>query len=69
MAVKANFGPLLTGCIRLAAHEHRPGKTGYRLVVGPLPNSPAAAGLCAHFGAAHMACRAVKFEGEQIAQR
>jgi hypothetical protein len=38
-------------------------------VVGPLPNSPAAAGLCAHFTAAHTPCRAVKFEGEQIAQR
>jgi len=67
--VKASFGPLLSGLYPLAAPERRQGKTGYRLVVGPLPNSPTAAGLCAHFSAAHTACRAVKFEGEQIAQR
>ncbi len=67
--VKANFGPLMSGMHPLAAPDRRQGKTGYRLVVGPLPNSPAAAGLCAHFSAAHTACRAVKFEGEQIVQR
>ena len=64
--VKANFGPLLSNLHPLAAPERRQGKTGYRLVVGPLPNSPAATGLCAHFNAAHTPCRA---EGEQIAQR
>jgi len=69
ITVKASFGPLLSGLHPLAASERRQGKTGYRLVVGPLPNSPAAAGLCAHFSAAHTACRAVKFDGEQIAQR
>ena len=67
--LKANFGPLLTNLHPLAATERRQGKTGYRLVVGPLPNSPAATGLCAHFNAAHTPCRAVKFEGEQLAQR
>lgn len=67
--VKANFGPLLSGLHPLAAPERRQGKTGYRLVVGPLPNSPAATGLCAHFNAAHTACKAVKFDGEPIAQR
>jgi len=67
--VKENFGPLLSNLHPLAAPERRQGKTGYRLVVGPLPNSPAATGLCAHFNAAHTPCRAVKFEGEQIAQR
>lgn len=66
--VKANFGPLLSGMYPLAAREHRPGATGYRLVVGPLPNSPAAAALCAHFTAARTACRSVKFDGEQIAE-
>jgi hypothetical protein len=66
--VKANFGPLLSGMYPLAAREHRPGTSGYRLVVGPLPNSPAAAGLCAHFTAARTACRSVKFDGEQIAE-
>jgi hypothetical protein len=67
--VKANFGPLLINMRPLAAPERRQGKTGYRLVVGPLPNSPAATGLCAHFNAAHTPCRAVRFDGEQIAQR
>jgi len=67
--VKANFGPLLINLHPLATPERRQGKTGYRLVVGPLPNSPAATGLCAHFNAAHTPCRAVRFEGEQIAQR
>jgi hypothetical protein len=67
--VKANFGPLLSNLHPLAAPERRQGKMGYRLVVGPLPNSPAATGLCAHFNAAHTPCRAVKFEGEHIAQR
>jgi hypothetical protein len=67
--VKANFGPLLSGMHPLAAHDQRPGATGYRLVVGPLPNSVAASGLCAHFSAARTACRAVKFDGEQITQQ
>lgn len=54
--VKANFGPLLSGMHPLAAPDRRQGKSGYRLVVGPLPNGPAATGLCAHFNAAHTAC-------------
>jgi hypothetical protein len=69
ITVKANFGPLLSGMYPLAAHEHRAGASGYRLVVGPLPNSPAATGLCAHFAAARTACKSVKFDGEQIAER
>ena len=68
ITVKANFGPLLSGMFPLAAREVRPGSTGYRLVVGPLPNSAAASGLCVHFSAARTACRAAKFDGEQIAQ-
>lgn len=67
--VKANFGPLLSGMYPLAARDHRAGATGYRLVVGPLPNSAAATGLCAHFTAARTACRATKFDGEHIAQQ
>jgi hypothetical protein len=67
--VKANFGPLLSGMHPLAAPDHRSGATGYRLVVGPLPNSAAATGLCANFNAARTACRATKFDGEQIAQQ
>jgi hypothetical protein len=67
ITVKASFGPLLSGMRPLAARERRPGVIGYRLVVGPLPNSPAATGLCAHFNAARTACHATKFDGEQIA--
>src|SRR5262249_12890963 len=51
LTVKANFGPLLSGMHPLAAREQRQGATSYRLVVGPLPNSAAAAGLCTHFNA------------------
>ena len=69
ITVKANFGPLLSGLRPLATRDHRAGVTGYRLIVGPLPNSAAATGLCAHFVAARTPCRAVKFEGEQIAQQ
>jgi hypothetical protein len=68
-AVKANFGPLLTGLHPLVAHDKRAGTTDYRLLVGPLPNAAAAARLCAHFSAAHVTCRQAKFDGEQIAQR
>ncbi len=68
ITVKANFGPLLSGMYPLAAREHRAGASGYRLVVGPLPNSPAATGLCAHFAAARTACKSAKFDGEQIAE-
>jgi hypothetical protein len=67
--VKASFGPLLSGMHPLAAREHRAGASGYRLVVGPLPNSPAATGLCAHFAAARTACKSVKFDGEQLAEQ
>jgi hypothetical protein len=67
LTVKANFGPLLGGLRPVAAREHRPGSTGYRLVVGPLPSSAAANGLCAHFAAARTACRAVKYDGAQMA--
>ncbi|HZP69234.1 MAG TPA: hypothetical protein VFB29_04755 [Pseudolabrys sp.] len=67
--VKANFGPILAGMHPLAAPDRRQGKPGYRLVVGPLPNSPAAGAICAHFNAAHTACRPSKYEGEQILQR
>ena len=52
ITVKASFGPLLSGMRPLATRDHRAGATGYRLIVGPLPNSAAATGLCAHFVAA-----------------
>jgi hypothetical protein len=68
-AVKANFGPLLTGLHPLAAHDNRPGSTAYRLVVGPVANPAAAMQLCVRFAAARVTCRATKFDGEQLAQR
>ncbi len=68
-AVKANFGPLLTGLYPVAAHGLRPGATDYRLVVGPVPNAAAAAQLCARFAAARVNCRPAKFDGERLAQR
>jgi hypothetical protein len=66
--IKANFGPLLGGMHPLAAREQRSGKAAYRLVVGPLPNGAAAAGLCTHFTAARTPCKSVKFDGEELAQ-
>jgi len=68
ITVKASFGPLLSGLRPLATRDHRTGANGYRLIVGPLPNS-AATGLCAHFVAARTPRRAVRFDGEQIAQQ
>jgi len=68
LTVKANFGPLLSGMYPLAARESRAGTASYRLVAGPLPNSAAAAALCAHFTAARTTCKAVKFDGQQITE-
>ena len=68
-AVKANFGPLLTGLRPLAAHDPRPGSTGFRLLVGPVANPASGMQLCARFAAARVTCRTAKFDGEQLAQR
>lgn len=68
-AVKANFGPLLNGLHPLAVHNHRPGSTDYRLLVGPLPNAAVASQLCARFVAARVTCRTARFDGEQLVQR
>jgi hypothetical protein len=68
-AVKANFGPLLTGMRPLAAHDPRPGSAAFRLLVGPLANPAAAMQLCTRFAAARVTCRPAKFDGEQLAQR
>jgi len=68
-AVKANFGPLLSGLYPLAARDHRPGSTEFRLLVGPVANPAAAMALCARFAAARVTCRTAKFDGERMAQR
>lgn len=68
-AVKANYGPLLTGLQPVAVHERRAGATTYLLVAGPLPNFAAAAQVCSRFSAAHAACRPARFSGQNIVQR
>jgi len=69
VAVKANFGPLLTGLHPLAARVQRSGATDVRLLVGPLTNIAAANQLCARFTAARVTCRPAKFAGQQLAQQ
>jgi hypothetical protein len=68
-AVKANFGPLLTGLHPLAARDNRPGSSGFRLLIGPVANPAAGMQLCARFTAVRITCRTTKFAGEQLAQR
>jgi hypothetical protein len=65
-ALKANFGPTLTGLRPIAAREQRGTVTHYRLVLGPLPNAAAAAKLCARLTAAHAPCQAGKFAGDPL---
>ena len=69
VAVKANFGPLLTGLHPLAARVQRPGATDVRLLVGPLPTITAANQLCARFTAARVTCRPAKFDGQRLTQQ
>lgn len=66
-AVKANFGPLLSGLQPLVAQDQRPNVIPYRLIVGPLPNAAAAAQVCARFAASKVTCRTTKFAGEPLA--
>jgi hypothetical protein len=66
IAVKANFGPYLTGLRPLAVRDHRRGVIPYRLIVGPLPNAAAAAEICKRFAASHVGCRSTKFAGEPL---
>jgi SPOR domain len=68
-AVKANYGPLLTGLQPVAVRDRRPGGTGYRLVAGPMPSFTAAKQVCARLTQAHMACHPAKFDGQAIVQR
>ena len=69
VAVKANFGPLLTGLHPLAGRVQRPRATDVRLLIGPLPNITAANQLCAHFAAARVTCRPAKFDGQRLAMQ
>lgn len=65
-AMKANFGPMLTGLRPIASREPRASGAHYRLVLGPLPNYAAATKLCARLTAAHATCHAGKFAGEPL---
>jgi len=65
-ALKANYGPLLSGLRPIAAREQRGTTTYYRLVLGPLPNAAAAAKLCARLTAARAVCHAGKFTGDPL---
>lgn len=67
-AVKANFGPLLSGLHPVAVRDRRPGSTELRLVVGPLPNAAAARDLCARVGD-QAACRTGRYDGEAFIPR
>ena len=68
-AVKANYGPLLSGLHPIAVQDQRPRHPPFRLVAGPLPTVADAAHLCARFTAARTVCHPTKFNGENLAQR
>lgn len=67
-AVKANFGPLLSGLHPVAVRDRRPGSTELRLVVGPLPNATAARDLCTRIGD-QAVCRTGRYDGEAFVPR
>ncbi len=69
VAVKANYGPMLSGLYPRAVERHRQTGSDYRLIAGPVPTNAAAVQLCAKFVAARITCRAVKFDGERMVQR
>jgi hypothetical protein len=68
-AIKANFGPILTGLDSVPTRDSRPGQGPYRLVIGPMPNMRAAHDLCAQFSVGHVACKPVELEDRQVVQR
>ncbi len=68
-AVKANFGPLLTGCIRWPRATAAPAARPIACSSDRSPNPAAAMQLCTRFAAVRVTCRATKFDGEQLAQR
>jgi hypothetical protein len=68
-AMKASYGPLLTGLHPLVAQrQRRPAGIDYRLVAGPLPHVAAAAQLCARFPITRAGCRPAKFNGVYLAE-
>jgi hypothetical protein len=65
-AVKANFGPMLSGLQPRVLTEHRGKAAHYRLLAGPLPSHAAATKLCARILAGHGNCQPIKFGGEPL---
>jgi hypothetical protein len=65
-AIKAGYGPFMTGMYPVAAHDRRRGAIPLRLVAGPVPNQAAAAQLCARFTAGRINCRPVRFSGDRF---
>jgi hypothetical protein len=68
-AIKANFGPILTGLDSVPAPNSRPDQGPYRLVIGPLPNMKAAHDLCSQFAVGHVACQPVELGDRQFVRR
>lgn len=68
-AIKANYGPMLTGLQPIAVRDPRQGASTYELIAGPLPNLVTAHQVCARLSAAHIACRPAHFDGQSIVQR
>ena len=66
-AVKANYGPILKGLQPVYFIYQRAGRTEYRLILGPLPNTAAAAHVCGQMATVRAFCRAATFEGEKLA--
>jgi len=66
-AVKANYGPILKGLQPVYFTYQRAGRTEYRLVLGPLPNTAAASHVCGQMAAVRAFCRTATFEGEKLA--
>lgn len=69
VAVKANFGPLLTGLNPVAVRDSHPGSTAVRLVAGPLPSLAEARKLCARFAAVNGDCWPARINPADIVQR
>ncbi len=69
VALKASYGPLLTGLHPvIAQHPRQPAGIDYRLLAGPLPNVGVAAQLCARFPITRTGCRPAKFIGTHLAE-
>jgi hypothetical protein len=66
-AVKANYGPILRGLQPVYFTYQRAGRTEYRLILGPLANTAAAAHVCAQMATVRAFCRTATFEGERLA--